>query len=166
MGERVRLEMEKTAITPPWNPTIGYTKDTKTVEILGSIEKTDMVAHQGSILRRRRGVSLFTYIFSISFRGRLEPSGKLTNFQPPPPPRFPFDPSFSTVKFHPSDGRRRLYLWHFTSPANCTQVKHHIIGSVQNRSSEIYDIYSLHGNLQYIAKSLLRRKGQGGQNKE
>lgn len=76
--------------------------------------------HHGNIFRRRRGVSRFTYIFSISFRGRLEPSGKLTNFQPPPPPRFPRGPIFSTMKFHPSEGRRRLYLWHFTSPANCT----------------------------------------------
>lgn len=45
MGERVRLEMEKTAITTPWNPTIGHTKATRTFEILGSIEKTDMAAH-------------------------------------------------------------------------------------------------------------------------
>ena len=86
--------------------------------------------HHGNIFRRRRGVSRFTYIFSISFRGRLEPSGKLTNFQPPPPPRFPRGPIFSTVKFHPSEGRRRLYLWHFTSPANCTQAKpYHMKGS-------------------------------------
>lgn len=78
---------------------------------------------QGRILRRRRGVSLLTYIFSISFKGRLDPSGKLTNFQPPPPPRFPRGPSFSTVKFHPFEGRLLLYLWHFTSPAICKQAK-------------------------------------------
>lgn len=35
------------------------------------------------ILRRRFGVSRLTYIFSISFSGRLDPSGKLMNFQPP-----------------------------------------------------------------------------------
>ena len=49
------------------------------------------------ILLRRFGVSLFTYIFSISFSGRLDPSGKLMNFQPPPAPRFPCGPSFSTM---------------------------------------------------------------------
>lgn len=82
-------------------------------------------SNQGRILRRRRGVSRFTYIFSISFSGRLDPSGMLANFQPPPPPRFPWCPNFSTVKVHPSEGRRRLYLWHFTSPAICTQPKPH-----------------------------------------
>ena len=75
--------------------------------------------HQGRIRRRLRGLSLFTYIFSISFNGRLDPSGWLTNFQPPPFPRFPRGPSFSITIFHPSEDRLRLYLWHFTSPAIC-----------------------------------------------
>lgn len=75
--------------------------------------------HQGNILRRWRGVSRFTYIFSISSNCRLEPSGMLTNFQPPPFPRLPRGPSFSTVNFQPSLGRRLLYLWHCTLPAIC-----------------------------------------------
>lgn len=82
-------------------------------------------SHQGRILRRRRRVSLFTYIFSISFKGRLDPSGWLINFQPPPFPRFPCGPSFSTMIFHPSADRLRLYLWHFTSPAICTEARPH-----------------------------------------
>lgn len=81
--------------------------------------------HHGRILRRWRGVSRFTYIFSISSNGRLDPSGKLTNFQPPPPPRLPRGPSFSTVNFQPSSGRRLLYLWLFTFPAICRQTKPH-----------------------------------------
>lgn len=76
------------------------------------------------ILLRRFGVSLFTYIFSVSFSGRLDPSGKLMNFQPPPEPRLPCGPSFSTMYAHPSSGRRLLYLWHFTSPATCKTMKH------------------------------------------
>jgi len=51
----------------------------------------------------------------------------LANFQPPPPPRFPLDPNFSTVKVHPSEGRLRLYLWHLTSPAIYTQSKSHYL---------------------------------------
>ena len=82
--------------------------------------------HAGTprILRLRRGVSRFTYIFSISLSGRLDPSGKLTNFHPPPSPRFPFGPSFSTVKFQPLEGRRLLYLWRITFPATCIQEDH------------------------------------------
>lgn len=77
-----------------------------------------VAAYHGRIFRRLWGVSLFTNIFSSSFRGLLEPSAWLMNFQPPPLPRLLREPSFSTIKFQPSDGRLLLYLWHFTFFAN------------------------------------------------
>lgn len=84
-------------------------------------KKKNRKCNQGRILRRLRGLSRVAYIFSISLSGRVDPSGMLANFQPPPPPRFPLGPIFSTVKVHPAEGRRRLFLWTFTSPAICTQ---------------------------------------------
>lgn len=94
--------------------------------------------HQGNILRRRRGVSRFTYIFSISSNGRLEPSGMLTNFQPPPPPRLPRGPSFSTVNFQPSLGRRLLYLWHCTMPAICGKKTTSLISYNRGKNVHLY----------------------------
>lgn len=99
-----------------------YDYDLSTDHFFGSLVPSKAHCHDvylkgGRILLRGLGVSLFTYIFSMSFKARLDPSGKLTNFQPPPPPRLSRGPSFSTVKFQPCVGRLRLYLWHFTSPA-------------------------------------------------
>lgn len=81
----------------PWTSKAG-------LNIYFNIYLTSKFDH-GTILCLRRGISRLTYIFLLSSSGQLGPSGKLTDFQPPPP-LLPFPPSFSTVNFQPSEGRR------------------------------------------------------------
>lgn len=108
-----RTTTKKITSRNAWNASIMRKSNNLRTRLLTGIYLA-YAKNQGRIFFLRRGVSLLTNIFSNSSRGRLEPSGWLTNFQPPPFPRLPRDPSISTVKFQPSEGRLRLYLWHFT----------------------------------------------------